>query len=302
VSISPTHLETLLAVIKAGSFVAAAKELGYSPSAVSQQIAALERETEVALFTRSARSISPTPAALNMAKQAARVLTGVDAMLAATSKAQRFGKVKLRVGMFPSLAAFVLPRVLEHPEWKKQGIDLHVSVAEPWETSKNLQSEGVLDMAFVFQIGHTGVSWARAINRDPIGDDPFAVIIPSSWGIPAGADVPLSELARRPWIMHFPGGSDGLVIEQHFEAHRFRPPIVARSDDFTATVALVGAGLGAAFVPELALRGQSGDYVTVRAEELQLARNVLALTISEKRTPQTQILVDVFREAFHSPS
>lgn len=299
-TVSATQLQTLLAVIRTGSFATAAKELGYSSSAVSQQISALERETGVSLFARSPRSVAPTTEALQMATQADRVLTDIDAMLAAASKAQKLSKTQLRVGIFPSLAALVLPRVLTHPGWKSQDCELRVSVAEPWETSKDLMTEGNLDMAFVFQIGHTSAGWSRAITRDDVGDDPFTVIVPSSWNIPAGANVSLKQLAGSPWIMHFPGGSDGIVIEQHFDAHEFRPSIVARSDDFAATVALVAAGLGAAFIPELVLRRHGGDYVAIKVEELQLSRAVLALTINDKRTPQSQKLVDLFRAEFQS--
>ena len=78
--VNPVHLRTLLEVIAHGSFAAAAIPLGYTASAVSQQMTALERDTGVALFRRSARSIEPTEAATTMARHARKVLTDIDAV------------------------------------------------------------------------------------------------------------------------------------------------------------------------------------------------------------------------------
>jgi DNA-binding transcriptional LysR family regulator len=69
--VNPVHLKTLLEVTRLGSFAAAAATLGYTASAVSQQMSALERETGVTLFQRSARAVIPTEAAVVMTRHAA---------------------------------------------------------------------------------------------------------------------------------------------------------------------------------------------------------------------------------------
>ena len=81
--VNPVHLRTLLEVTRLGSFAAAAARLGYTASAVSQQMSALERDTGVRLFQRSARSVVPTEAAMVMARHAAKVLTDIEALMAA---------------------------------------------------------------------------------------------------------------------------------------------------------------------------------------------------------------------------
>ena len=113
--INPVHLQTLLEVVRRGSFAAAATQLGYTASAVSQQMSALERDSGVALFTRSARSVLPTEAALVMSRHAAKVLTDIDALLAASSRTEEGTSQELRLGIFPSLATYVLPRLLRSP-------------------------------------------------------------------------------------------------------------------------------------------------------------------------------------------
>lgn len=132
--INPVHLRTLVEVTRLGSFAAAANRLGYTASAVSQQMSALERDTGVDLFQRSARSIQPTEAALVMTRHAAKVLTDIEALMAAASRTHDATHQELRLGIFPSLATYVLPQILQNPKWKDLGIDLRVSVAEPSQT------------------------------------------------------------------------------------------------------------------------------------------------------------------------
>src|SRR3954462_3671467 len=83
--VNPVHLRTLLEVTRRGSFAAAALQLGYTASAVSQQMSALERGARVKLCERSARSVQLTEAAIVMSRHAAKVLTDIDALLAATA-------------------------------------------------------------------------------------------------------------------------------------------------------------------------------------------------------------------------
>ncbi|NWL10045.1 LysR family transcriptional regulator [Paenarthrobacter nitroguajacolicus] len=297
-AISSSQLQTLLAVMKTGSFAAAAEDVGYSPSNVSQQMLTLEQETGVRLFTRHARSVTPTVEAFALAKQAARILAGVDVMISSSRAVQGTGKELLRVGIFPSLAAQILPQVLRHPEWEKSGVDLRVSVAEPWETADELRSGG-LDAAFVFQLGESGL-WPPSIARDQIAEDPFRVVIPAAWGIAAHTLMSVDDLSSKPWIMQYPGGSDGVVIEQHLRNHNFRPRVVGVSDDFNATAALVAAGMGGAFLPELSLQRSEG-LVRVRVEGLELIRNIVALTSRERPGSRPKTLIRLFKEALEGP-
>ena len=149
------HLRTLLEVTRLGSFAAAAAQLGYTASAVSQQMAALERDTGVELFQRSARSVVPTEAALTMTRHASKVLTDVEALMAAASRTNDSPAQELRLGIFPSLATYVLPDILRNERWNGLGIELKVSVAEPAQTIQGLRSGGELDVVVAVEEGDT---------------------------------------------------------------------------------------------------------------------------------------------------
>ncbi|MEZ2390036.1 LysR family transcriptional regulator [bacterium RCC_150] len=290
------HLRTLLEVTRLGSFAAAAVRLGYTASAVSQQMAALERDTGVELFHRSARSAVPTEAALTMVRHASKVLTDVETLLAAASRSTDSPAQELRLGIFPSLATYVLPDILRNPRWKKLGIDLRVSVAEPAQTIQGLRSGGELDLALVYQVGQSGLAWPHTLERQWIGDDDFRVVLPASWGIREEAQMQASQLSDMPWIIHHPGTSDAMVIERLFAGCNLHPRVVAYSDDFHASLEMAGAGLGAALVPELALRHRPSGVVVLDVPDIRLARNVFALLINGKRTPQVQLFTELLSD------
>ena len=279
-----------------GSFAAAASRLGYTASAVSQQMSALERDTGVRLFQRSARSVVPTDAAMVMARHAAKVLTDIEALMAAASKTQDTTTQELRLGIFPSLATYVLPRILRSPAWKSLGIDLKVSVAEPAQTIQGLRTGGDTDVALVYQVGQSGLAWPHTINRQWIGDDNFRVVLPAGWGFRTEAKVAADHLSDMPWIMHHPGTSDATVIERLFAGCNLHPRVVAYSDDFHASLEMAAAGLGAALVPELALLHRPAGVVVLDVPEIRLARNVFALLINDKKTARVQLFVDLLAE------
>lgn len=296
------HLRTLLEVTRLGSFAAAAARLGYTSSAVSQQMAALERDTGVELFRRSARSAVPTEAAFTMVRHASKVLTDVEALLAAASGGQDAPGEELRLGIFPSLATYVLPRILQNPVWKNLGIDLKVSVGEPGQTIQGLRSGGELDLALVFQVGQSGLAWPHTINRQWIGDDNYRVVLPAGWGFRPDAKVAADHLSEMPWIMHHPGSADATVIERLFVSCNLHPRVVAHCDDFHASLEMAAAGLGAALVPELALQHRPAGVVVLDVPEIRLARNVFALLINEKKTARVQLFVDLLAETFGTVS
>lgn len=294
--LNPIHLRTLLEVIRLGSFAAAASRLGYTASAVSQQMSTLERDAGVELFQRSARSVLPTEAAVVMSRHATKVLSDIEALLAATSRTHKNTTQELRLGIFPSLATHVLPRLMQMPGWHDLGISLRVSVAEPAETIRGLRSGGELDVALVYQVGQTGLAWPSTINKQWIGDDDFRVVLPESWGIRAGSQVSAAQLSDMPWILHHPGTSDAAVIERLFASCNLHPQRVALSDDFNASLQMTSAGIGASLVPELALLNRPDGVVVLDVPEIRLARNLFALLLSDKQTAEVGVFVNLLAQ------
>ncbi len=294
--LNPVHLRTLIEVVNHKSFAMAATRLGYTPSAVSQQMTALESTTGTTLFTRGAKSIEPTPAAVTMVRHARRVLTDIDTLIAATSTPDLDPSGKplqeLHLGIFPSLATYALPRLLGSPGWDQLGIALRVHVGEPNLSIAGLRHDGVLDLALIFQVGQAGLAWPAQLERQWLGDDPFRVVVPASWKIEDSSTVSAEQLANMPWIMHHPGTSDATVISRLFSAFNIHPRVVAYSDDFNASLHMAAAGLGATLVPELAMRQAPEGITVIDAPEIRLARSIFALRSPERTNPKTGVFMD----------
>lgn len=294
--LNPVHLRTLIEVVNHKSFAMAATRLGYTPSAVSQQMTALESTTGTTLFTRGAKSIEPTPAAVTMVRHARRVLTDIDTLIAATSTPDLDPSGKplqeLHLGIFPSLATYALPRLLGSPGWDQLGIALRVHVGEPNLSIAGLRHDGELDLALIFQVGQAGLAWPAQLERQWLGDDPFRVVVPASWKIEDSSTVSAEQLANMPWIMHHPGTSDATVISRLFSAFNIHPRVVAYSDDFNASLHMAAAGLGATLVPELAMRLAPEGITVIDAPEIRLARSIFALRSPERTNPKTGVFMD----------
>lgn len=283
--LKPEHLLTLREVIQRGSFAAAANRLGYTASAVSQQMAALEREIGVRLFHRSARKVLPTSAAEVMARHAAIVLADIDRLVVAVEQEHRNTVREIRLGVFPSFGMHVLPGVLQ-----EMGTAIRLSVAEPSQLIPALGTGGELDAAIVYQVGNAGLSWPSALRRHWIAEDPFRLVVPRSW--PTLAPYQPEQLMDLPWIMHQPGSSDALFFDGVFASWDLHPRAAGYSDDFSTTLAMVGAGVGAALLPLLALRGHKDNVAVIEVPWLNISRSVFALVHPDRETAALRSLLD----------
>ena len=276
------------------SFATAATRLGYTASAVSQQMTALERSTGTTLFVRGARSITPTPGALRMIRHAKRVLTDLDALMAdvATMSSEANELEEIKLGIFPSLATYALPQILTAEDWNSLGINLRLWVGEPQQTVAGLASGGDLDLALIFQVGPGGLSWPGALERTWLGDDQFRVVIPASWPINENSQLTVDQLAAWPWIFHHPGTSDATLISRLFASYNIHPHVAAYCDDFNASLSLVSAGHGAALVPDMAMTNAPDGLRIVDAPEIRLARSIFALMPESSKKPKAALVLD----------
>lgn len=294
--LNPVHLRTLREVVRQGSFVGAANRLGYTPSAVSQQMASLESEVGMELFDRSARSVRPNASAVLMAQHAAAVLAGLEAMMSAATASQG-RRDTARISMFPSLAARLMPLLLSDPQLASAGIELTVSVHDPSLAIQELRTHANVDVALVYRMGGTGLSWPVSYRPEDLVSDRFVVIAPTRWELRADVPMGVGQLADRPWIMHHSASSDAEVADDLFAAQGVRPRVAGRSDDYTATIALVAAGMGAAFVPDVVARHLPAGATVLEVDDLPMQRDIFALTATTSPSHRVETLMSAIRAA-----
>jgi DNA-binding transcriptional LysR family regulator len=223
-----------------------------TPSAVSQQLRALEREAGVPLIQRAGRRVELTPAGADLADRTGSVLALLEQAAAALAAGREELTGELRIGAFPTAVRTVLPAALvalgaEHPR-----LELHVIELDPAEAPDALRS-GALDIALVHSYDYVPAEPDPALATEPLLDE--TVFLASAAGplsSPAAAG-PVRACRAQPWIAGSPGTLCHLMTVRLCQEAGFTPRIRHYADDFGAVLTLVAAGQGVALVPELAL-------------------------------------------------
>lgn len=246
------RLAVLREVARAGSFAGAAAALRHTPSAVSQQLAALERSAGVVLVERSTRGVRLTERLL---------VTTADAVHAELTAAERHlqelreqGPPTLTVVTFPSAGEPLLAPALT-PLTAGRHADITVIEAEPHEALAAVR-DGRADLALLyhFHLPEPPRGWAAAAGPGtytPLLTEPFRLVVPAGHPLADRPAIDLADFAEDRWIHGWGGPAE--VVDALAALAGFRPQVVCRSSDYRFMSALVGAGVGVTLLPALAL-------------------------------------------------
>jgi DNA-binding transcriptional LysR family regulator len=261
--IEARRLHILRAVADHRTVTAAAAALYLTPSAVSQQLTALEQETGHRLVERSARGVRLTSAGEILLTHTNAVLAQLEraeAELAAYSSGEA-GTVT--VASFATGIGLVVGPALARLATSAPGIRLRVQDAEG-DASLPMVLDRQVDVAVAVEYrGAPGADDPR-LTRVPLYAEPFDAVLPLGHRLADAERVPLAELAKDAWIGPFAGNPCHDVVVLACEQAGFQPLLEHWSDDFRAVVALASAGAGVALVPRSALRGMDVSGAVVR--------------------------------------
>ncbi|MDQ3986138.1 MAG: LysR family transcriptional regulator [Actinomycetota bacterium] len=287
------RLEVLKAVVDAGSITRAAASLGYTPSALSQSLTALEREVRTKLFEKVGRGIRPTQAALLLAEHAQEVIVRLQQAEAALD-ALRSGRAgRLRVAAFATAGATLVPRALAHFKDQYPGVELDLMMAETDEALTALRS-GSIDLAVIGE--HSEVDDRdRDLVFTHLLDDPYRLVLPRSHRVATKRAVPLEELSQEAWISTASARCNSVepVTTACIRAG-FTPRFTVEGDEFATTVGFVAAGLGVAMVPMLALSSVPESVRTCRIRGHEPKRYVYSVT---RASTSGEAIVEAMQQA-----
>ncbi|WP_405617763.1 LysR family transcriptional regulator [Streptomyces sp. NBC_01511] len=259
------RLRALHAVSVHGSVAAAASALGYTPSAVSQQITKLERETRTTLLERRGRGVALTEEARHLAATAQELLAIVER--AETTLEEQRGQPtgRLTVGAFASAARGLLPGVLAELALRHPGLDVRLQEVDP-HLSIDLVARGMIDLAVAHDWDIAPLPTPEGVEQAVIGDDRCDVLVPEGHPLAARAAVRREDLADERWITQPPGTVCHDWLTRTLRAAGCEPDIVHQAEESHTQLALVAAGLGISMIPRL---GRGPLPVTVRAVALE---------------------------------
>ncbi len=272
-------------MVATGSIKEAAAQLGYSPSAISQHIATLQRDTSSMLLEPAGRGVRATPAGRLLAEHAARILehlTQAEAELTALNAGQ-LGT--LRVASFATAGAELVPPALAQFREALPGVELTLRSAER-EDALGLLRRGLIDVAVIEAHRHPAARAGDGLVFRPLLTDPFRLLLPSDHRLAKRRVIRLSELATETWI--YPRCEFDCCLAETSGAFRragFTPNWVAEADEYWPAQGFVAAGLGLALVPTLALGVTHTNVVARRLDHsIEPTRDVLVATRSEAST------------------
>ncbi|MGH3439028.1 MAG: LysR family transcriptional regulator [Sciscionella sp.] len=287
------HIRMFHEVVRSGSYSAAARTLGYTQPAISQQMRALERNVGTPLFTRAGRSLRLTEAGELLARHAVGILDDLKAAQEQVAAIKHLTAGRVRVCTFPSASATIVAAAMTHLNAVNPGIRVQLQEAEPPESLALLQA-GECDITLAFSYGEAPEFVRDHLSVTPLLDDEMAVVLPKSHPLARRRTLALSELAGEVWIAGCPRCRATFV--DACTAAGFTPDIAVTTDDNLAMQSLVVAGTGVAVMPSLVLSFLRHPRLVARPLRPAAHRAVAAYTLTDYlRIPAIALMLDALR-------
>lgn len=284
------HLQALVAVAEAGTFGRAAEALGFTQSAVSQQIAGLERAVGTPVFDRPGgpRPVRLTAAGEVLLGHAQSLLAGLRGAAADVEAISRGDRGRLRVGTIQSVGTRVLPGLITRFAIERPGVEIHLREAHDPDELLSMVEEQELDITFW--------SGSEPLIDGPfttrlVLEDPFALLAPATPEWLGRRSVSIEEVARHPLI----GNRNPTCSSQTLLTFGdLQPNFVFHSDDNSTIQSCVAAGVGVALTPLLTI-DFADPTTTVIPLDPTVAPRLILVAWHEARRPSA--LLDAFVEA-----
>jgi DNA-binding transcriptional LysR family regulator len=244
------RLRVLHAVFTTGSVVGAARTLHVTTSAVSQQMARLEREVGQRLVERQGRGVRLTEAGVLLAGNAGALLSHVERVESGIAEHRGAVAGTLTIAAFATAARGLLPEVLRDLRSRYPDLSVSLSEREPHEAIPAL-GRGDVDVAVVQDWVDEVLALPDGLSRRDLLADPFDVALPVDHPLAGRDRVTLTELAGDDWISWSTGQICHDWLVRTLRKDGLRPRIRHTASEHSTQVALVAAGLGAAVIPRL---------------------------------------------------
>ncbi|MEI5103426.1 LysR family transcriptional regulator [Streptomyces sp. PmtG] len=292
------RLRALYAVSVHGTVGAAAAALGYTPSAVSQQIAKLERETRTTLLERRGRGVALTEEALHLADTARELLAIVERAETELEERRGVPAGRLTIMAFASAARGLLPGVLAELGRRHPALDARLSEVEP-HLSVDLVAKGVVDLAVVHDWDIAPLPTPPGVDQVLLGEDLCRdLLVPEGHPLAGRDAVRRAELKGERWVSQPPGQICHDWLVRTMRAAGCEMDIVHQAEENPTLIALVAAGLGIAVMPRLGRGPLPPGVVPVRLDPLPVRRLYAVWRTDAARRPAIAEAVRVLREAW----
>jgi molybdate transport repressor ModE-like protein len=296
--LDPRRLRALREVDARGSIAAAAEALGYTASAVSQSIAAMERYLDLQLLERTSRGVTLTPAGERLVEHADVILAHLDAAeREARALRSEDAEVSLTLATFASGVDLVVRAASELAQ-ARPNTALRIVEADPGYSLPELRS-GNVDVALTYVNDGLPVDPPGWMEELALLTEPVLAVLPERHALARRATIRLAELAAERFIAE-PAADNRPFTLVACHAAGFDPEVAGYSSDFGLTTALVARGGAVALIPRMALRERDGVVALPLAEPALMRRVFAATRVGNARVPAVAALLGALRRAASS--
>lgn len=288
------RLRMLRELRRRGTVTATAAALHYTASAVSQQLAQLERDVGAKLIERSGRRVLLTELGMILTDHAEDILKSVERATTALEEAQGGVTARLTGGVWASVASGLLPRALTALAAEHPGIEVRTRELAPEDTAGAVR-DGSLDFSFVIEYSDLPMPWDAALTKVVIAVERMHAAVPE--GSVHTAAVRMPELADSPWILAGPRSHFGRAVRLACQRYGFEPKIDHEVGEQATALAMVGAGLGVTLVSDLGLSLLPPGVKIVALTEPVMRTVSIAHRASSGTRPSLQLVIEAVRAA-----
>jgi len=289
------RLLILREVARCGSFTAAAQALDYTPSAISQQIAAFERELDTQLVQRGPRGATLTEPGRMLVSRGETVFSQLALIERELRALAGLESGLLRLGWFATAGSTLVSRAIGIFRARYPGVRIELTECDPDECVPKLR-DGEVDLALVYQF-ELEPGLPADIEQIDVIDDPLHIGLPSGHRLAGRRVVRLADLAGDSWIQGVRHGPTLDVLPRACRSAGFDPVVTLRTDDRAVVEGLVAAGVGVALFPQITLPAARPDIVIRRLDSPILLRKVrVAMAVNGYRGPAAEPMIGVIKE------
>ncbi|MFD6100889.1 LysR family transcriptional regulator [Nocardiopsis flavescens] len=294
--LSVDRLRVLHAIAAHGSLSAAAEALHVTNSAVSQQLAKLEREVGQTLVERNGRGVRLTDAAELLVEHAARILSLVRRAEADLEAHRDHVTGHLRLSATPTAVRGILPQALNSLREAHPRLRVELFEEEPHESLQSM-ARGEVDLCMVIDWMGSPLTLPEGMSRAPLMEDIGDIALPADHPLAHREILAIDEILELPWISWSRGSICNDWLYDMIRSRGGEPNVVHNVEEHQTKLALIAAGIGAAVMPRLG-RGPLPDGVRVVPVQPALVRQVYAFWHTDaSRRPAIRASVRALREA-----
>lgn len=289
--LDPRRLRLLHEFAIQGSIAAAAEALGYTASAVSQQLAALEKEAGVALLDRTARSAVLTENGERLVSHVGGILAAIEAAEADLAAQEAIPSGRVVVAAYPSAAVALAPPVARRLR-RHSAISLELRQGEAAQSLNEVRS-GDIDIALVDDwTGSRRPKLSGTLSFHFLCHDPLVLVVPRGHSLAGSEQVHLSELTGETWIAALETEPSRLALGRVLRTAGVSVPIPWQFEGTDTILTLVARGLGISIVPKMAVADRHYHVEVLELPQPLVGRDVYAVhrTASAERPAVATVL------------